>query len=87
MYKVLLLFTRATRQGNWNLHLSSLELMIPYSFVHNLQNYARLIPVYIAQMHALKESGPTKWQYFHDENFSMNKSKCTFSAIGGEHEH
>ena len=37
MYEVLLLFTRATRQGNWNLHLSSLELMILYFFVHDLQ--------------------------------------------------
>ena len=32
-YEVLLLFTRATRQGNWNLHLSSFELMIPCFFV------------------------------------------------------
>ena len=46
MYEVLLLFLRATRQGNWNLHLSSLELMIPYFFVHDLQNYSRLMPVY-----------------------------------------
>ena len=46
MYEVLLLFTRATRQGNWNLHMSSLELMIPYFFVHDLQNYARLMQSY-----------------------------------------
>ena len=72
MYEVLLLFTRATHQGNWNLHLSSLELMIPYFFVHDLQNYARLMPVYMGQMHALKESDPTIWQYFHDGNFSVN---------------
>ena len=30
MYEVLLLFTRATHQGNWNLHLSSLKLIQLY---------------------------------------------------------
>ena len=85
MHEVLLLFTRATCQGNWNLHLSSLELMIPYFFVHDLQNYAHLMLVYRAEMHALKESDPTIWQYFPDGNFSVNKSSCAFSAIGGDH--
>ena len=85
MYEVLLLFNRATCQGNWNLHPSSLELMIPYFFVHDLQNYAHLMSVYRVQMHVLKESDPTIWQYFHDGNFSVNKSSCAFSAIGRDH--
>ena len=66
-------------------HVPLLELMIPYFFVHDLQNYARLMPVYIAQMHALKETDPTIWQYFHDGDFSANISSCTFSAIDGDH--
>ena len=40
MYELLLLFMRATRQSLWELHLASLEAMIPYFFVHDLQNYA-----------------------------------------------
>jgi len=85
MYEIQLLFTRATRQGNWDLHLSALDLMIPYFFVHDLQNYARLMPVYLAQMHALKISDPTIWDYFESGNFSVNKSSCAFSAIGADH--
>ena len=38
-----------------------------------------------AQMHVFKESDPTIWQYFHDVNFSVNKSSCAFSATGGDH--
>ena len=38
MHEILILFIRATRQGIWNLHLTSLELMIPYFFAHDLQN-------------------------------------------------
>ena len=53
--------------------------------MHDLQNYARLMPVYMAQMHALKGSYSIIWQYFHDGNFSVNKSSCTFSAIGEDH--
>ena len=32
MFEVLLLFIRASREENWELHLASLELMIPYFF-------------------------------------------------------
>ena len=39
----------------------------------------------MVQMHALKESDSTIWQYFHDRNFSVNKSSCAFSAIGEDH--
>ena len=59
--------------------------MMPYFFVHGLQNYARLMRVYMAQMHVFKESDPTIWQYFNDVNFSVNKSSCAFSATGGDH--
>ena len=34
MYEILLLFTRATRQGLWDLHLASLELMIPLLMIY-----------------------------------------------------
>ena len=54
MYELLLLFTRVTRQSLWDLHLTSLEAIIPYFFVHDLQNYARLILMYIAQMWNIK---------------------------------
>jgi len=73
MYEVLLLFTRATRQGLWDLHLASLELILPYFFSHDLQNYARLMPEYIAQMKDLKASDPEIWEFFKQENFSVSK--------------
>ena len=50
MYELLLLFRRATRQSLWDFHLASLGAMMPYFFVHDLQNYARLTPLYVAQI-------------------------------------
>ena len=35
MFEILLLCTRATRQGKWELHLKSIELMLPYFFAHD----------------------------------------------------
>ena len=85
MYELLLLFTRATRQSLWDLHLASLEAMIPYFFVHDLQNYARLKSEYIAQMRNIKIYEEETWKFFEDGNFSVNKSYFPFSAIGADH--
>ena len=85
MYELLLLFTRATRQSLWDLHLASLEAMIPYFFVHDLQNYARLKSEYIAQMRNIKIYEEETWKFFEDGNFSVNKSHFPFSAIGADH--
>ena len=86
MHEILLLFTRATRQDIWNLHLTSLlELMIPYFFAHDLQNYARLMPEYLAQMYELKEKDNRTWEFLTEGNFSVNKSALPFNAIGADH--
>ena len=85
MYELFLLFTRATRQSLCDLHLASLEAMIPYFFVHNLQNYARLIPLYIAQMRNIKIYGEETWKFFENGHFSVNKSHFPFTAIGAYH--
>ena len=85
MYELLLLFMRATRQSLWELHLASLEAMIPYFFVHDLQNYARLKSEYIAQMRNIKIYEEETWKFFKNGNFSVNKSHFTFSAIDANH--
>ena len=84
MFKVLLLFTRATRQGLWELHLYSLNEMVNYFFAHNQINYARLSPVHLATMSQLQESDPDVWCYL-KENFAITKSDIPFTAIRSDH--
>lgn len=84
MFEVLLLFTRASRQGLWKLHLASLNKMVNYFFAHDQINYARLTPLYLATMCELEESDPTTWKYL-EENFSIAKSNIPFTAIGSDH--
>ena len=58
MFEKLLLFVRSTQQGIWDLHLASLGELVKYFFAFNLQNYARLTPVYISQMTKLETTDP-----------------------------
>ena len=50
-----------------------------------MQNYARLIPVYIAQMWNIKIYEEGTGKFFENGNFSVNKIHFPFSAIGADH--
>ena len=85
MVENLILFIRASREGNWKLHLASLDSFVKYFFAHDLHNYARYIPIYLAEMCSLEESEPEIWQYLDAGNFSIQKTKVPFTAIGADH--
>ena len=84
MFESLLLFIRATRTCNWELHLASLQELSKYFFAFDLQNYARLAPVYLSQMYDLKANDPEMWSFL-QQNVSVNKNRIPFSAIGPDH--
>ena len=52
----LLHLIQASRQGEWELHLGAVEDQVKYYFAHDLYKYARLVPVYLAQMQLLKNT-------------------------------
>ena len=80
-----MLFIRASREGNWKLHLASLDSFVKYFFAHDLHNYARYIPIYLAEMSSLEERDPEIWQYLDAGNFSVQKNAIPFTAIGADH--
>ena len=73
MCECLLLFIRSSRQGIWNLHLSSLNCFVKYFFAHDQINYTRLTPLYLADMLQLKGSDRKTWDYL-NKKFSVSKS-------------
>ena len=85
LFETLLLFIRASREQSWNLHLQSLHLLCPYFFAFDMLNYARMTPVYLSQMYRLEEQDPETWNMFNMGNFSVNKSRIPFTAIGADH--
>ena len=81
----ILMFIRASREGDWNLHLESLKALAKYFFAHDRLNYARMVPLYQAQMHRLKIDDPDIHHEFRQGNFCVNKNDTPFCAIGPDH--
>ena len=55
LFALWLLFTRATRQQLWELHLLTLHELAKYFFAYDMFNYARMTLVYLSQMYEIKE--------------------------------
>ena len=64
MVTSLLQFLKAERTGNWELHLSSIAAMLPHFFAMDRQNYARYLPVYLADMQRLEQTHPDVYNEF-----------------------
>lgn len=77
-------FIRAVRTGDWELHLEALELFTKYFFAHDMLNYARMIPVYLAEMQVLPDSDPEIYHEFQQGNWVVNKNDVSFCGIGGD---
>lgn len=85
MVMEMLSFIKAVRTGNWDLHLTSLKLFVKYWFAHDMLNYARMIPVYLAEMEVLKNTEPDIYQEFQKGNWVVNKNgKVSFCAVGAD---
>ncbi len=68
---ILLALIRSSREGNWELHLSAIQSMIPWCFAYDKVNYARYLPVYYASMTSLPVDHPQVYQHFMNGGFSV----------------
>ncbi|XP_049332864.1 uncharacterized protein LOC111197609 isoform X2 [Astyanax mexicanus] len=59
MVQILLLFVSATRESDWQLHLSTLRLMMAWFFAYDRVNYARYLPSYWLEMVSLPLTHPS----------------------------
>lgn len=85
MVMEMLLFLRSVRTGNWKLHIKALELFTKYFFAHDRINYARMMPVYLAEMASLEKSDPEVYREFLDGNWVVNKNaNVPFCAVGAD---
>ena len=83
MIMEMLLFVRV-RTGDWQLHLTSLQLFTKYFFAHDRLNNARMIPLYVAEIQRLPES--EIYQEFLDGNWVVKKNgDIAFCALGSDH--
>ncbi|KAK3741541.1 hypothetical protein QZH41_002925 [Actinostola sp. cb2023] len=67
---------RASREGNWVMHMAFIREMIPWCFAYDKHNYARYLTVYYAQMTRLPEDHPDIYNHFMDGGFSVQLGDC-----------
>ena len=82
MVEVVLSTVRATREGNWQLHLASVRSMVPWCFAYDNVNYARYLSSYIADMSHLPDKHREVHAYFESGGFSVQLGReNTFGKI------
>ena len=79
--QLLLLFIRATRTSDWNLHLSALRSMLPWFFATDRVNYSRYASCYWLEMSCLASTHPCKFCMLNDAPLLailiyMHRKKC-----------
>ena len=84
MVTSLLQFLKAERTGNWKLHLSSIATMLPHYFAMDRQNYARFLPVYLADMQRLELTHPDVYKEFAAGNHSISRPGQPFSQVSAD---
>ena len=84
-FECILRHIRASRQGEWQLHLAAQEELCKYFFAHDHLHYARLSPLYCAEMRKLETSDPATWKALEDGDFCVTKSSIPFCSIGPDH--
>ena len=86
MVMEMLQFIRGVRTGDWVLHLQALQVLTKYFFAHDRLNYARMMPLYLAEMSSLPTTDPDVHAEFVSGNWVVNKnSTVPFCALGADH--
>ena len=80
LVSILLNFTRAKREGNWELYLVSFSSMLPWFAVYNHTNYSRWGPIYLADMYQLPTTAPEIHRSFVLGKFSVKRTNKKFST-------
>ena len=69
--EALLGLIRATREGNWSMHLSSVREIVPWCFAYDNVNYARYLSAYLSEMSPLPEEHPDAFKYVSSGGLSV----------------
>jgi len=78
MVELLLSFIRATREGNWKLHLECIKCMLPWFFAYDRINYSRYLTIYFAEMLDLPSKHPSAYEALNSGEFAVQQTTGTF---------
>ena len=78
---IVLTFTRALREGDWELYLSSFAEMLPWFAAFDHVNYTRWGIIHLADMKLLPETAPEVHRGFQRGDFVTKETCKTFNQI------
>ena len=81
VHEDLLCFTRAHRDGSWDLHLYAFKRMLPFLFRYDHVNYARWVTVYLADKSVLP---PEVLHDIQEGNFEVKRTDRHFSQVSAD---
>lgn len=68
---ILLAMMRVSREGDWDLHLSSIRNLIQWCFAYDNLNYASNLPSYLLEMSHLEDEHPDILTYLKSSRFAV----------------
>ncbi|CAK6970967.1 hypothetical protein D5F01_LYC11269 [Scomber scombrus] len=82
MVEVVLNLVRASREGNWALHMASIRSIIPWTFAYDNLNYARSLTAYYSEMSSIEHEKPGLYMFLCEGGFSAQLSATnTFAGF------
>ena len=75
---------RADREGNWPLHLHSVQALLPLFAVFDRINYLRWCSLYLEDMRKLVDTAPDIFESFMAGKFVIKRTQGFFKAVGAD---
>ena len=76
---LILWFIRATKENNFELHLTALHELCPLVFTYSHYNYSRYMPACLVTMLNLSDTHPGALELFRSNGFSASRSTVPLS--------
>lgn len=75
---------RSDREGNWKLHLQTVQALLPLFAAFDSTNYLRWCSLYLEDMKQLPESAPEVHLAFEEGKFAVKRTPGHFKAVGAD---
>lgn len=74
MVSLMMSLIRATREGNWHLHLECIKQMLPWFFAYDHVNYSRYLSTYLIHMTMLPNTHPEAQMMLENGDFGVQRT-------------
>ena len=75
---------RADREGNWGLHLLTVQSLLPVFAAFDSTNYLRWCSLYFKDIKKLPDRAPEIYQAFENGSFAVRRGPGKFNAVGAD---